>query len=139
LGLRYVDVIRPRATEEFTLYLKPSICGLAANDVSAEEALNQSACKARSESGTLMIRTFQSNNGRFMPPDIKPDELTLGCTVPPAELVTTLDIDHFALDEFRFDLDEIETRMWRLHRGTDRAFRSTTTEEAREIWREKRG
>lgn len=137
VGLRYVDVIRPRAGEDFTLYLRPSICGLSPSDLSAEQVLNQSACKARTEFGTLMIRTFQSNNGRFMPPDLSPDELSLGCEVSPGELVTTLDLDHFALEEFSFDLEEVEARMWNLHRGTDRAFRSTTTEEGRKIWEEK--
>lgn len=134
LGLRYVDVVNPRTGESFSAYLQPSICGLSAIDLSATELLSQYFCKATTDQGTLLIRVSQSNNGKFMPPDLATDEITLGQSVTPGVTVATLDIDHFSLREFPPNLIDIHRGLWDLHKGTDRAFRRTTTEDARRIW-----
>jgi uncharacterized protein (TIGR04255 family) len=137
LGLRYVDVIKPRRGEEFGLYLQPSILGLKASDLGAQELLNQYACRASTAAGSMVLRMFQSTNGKFMPPDLASNEVVLGQTVDDGESAATLDIDHFSTQEFPFATADIESRFWELHQGTDRAFRCATTDEARRIWEQK--
>lgn len=135
LGLRYVDLIRLADGESFDQYLHQGLAGVPPGDLGARKVLQQVQIQAETEMGTLLVRLWQTDDGSFLPPDIQGGDVNLTTTAPPAgETVTILDIDHFSIRQRDFNVERLIEDMWRLHDGSDHAFRAIATEFARARW-----
>jgi uncharacterized protein (TIGR04255 family) len=135
LGLRYVDLIRLADGESFDQYLHQGLAGVPPGDLGAKKVLQQVQIQAETEMGTLLVRLWQTDDGSFLPPDIQGGDVNLTTTAPPAgETVTILDIDHFSIRQRDFNVERLIEDMWRLHDGSDHAFRAIATDFARARW-----
>lgn len=135
LGLRYVDLIRVAEDRSLDTYLQPGLRGLEPQDLAASSIIHQMQCRAETSAGILCIRVWQNRDGRVLPPDLAADELPYHFECPDrGELLTILDIDHFSENEREFEPSTLIRDFWLLHEGTDRAFRSTVTPEAMQLW-----
>lgn len=134
LGLRYVDLIRLAEGESFRNYLKPGLHGVEAEALGAQSTLIQLQISADTNMGTQYVRVWQTTDGKFLPPDLEGEDLSFKDVPQAGELLTILDLDHFSVHEREFDPPEIIAEMWRLHDGSDRAFRAAVTEVALSRW-----
>lgn len=134
LGLRYVDVVRLAKGESYRDYLQDGLHGLDAEKLDASSVLLQSQVKADTSMGTLLVRLWQSQDGRFLPPDLDAEDVAFQVQPQAGELLTVLDIDHFSIKEREFNPDQLAQELWRLHDGTDRAFRAVVTPKALTRW-----
>jgi len=138
LGLRYVDLIRPRKGETYTKYLKPGLHGLSAEDLHVKKALLRSETVGDTDIGRLVVRCVQSMQAAPLPPDLWPATLDYShIPVPRDELVTVLDLDHYTEAPREFDTAGILKAMGALHDTLDCAFRAAVTPEAMKIWKAK--
>jgi uncharacterized protein (TIGR04255 family) len=135
LGLRYVDLIRLAEGESFDQYLHPGLAGVPPETLGAKKVLRQDQIQAETEMGTLLVRLWQTDDGSFLPPDLQGGDVKLTLAAPsPGEIVTILDIDHFSVRQRDFSVDHLIEDMWRLHDGSDHAFRAIATDFARARW-----
>jgi uncharacterized protein (TIGR04255 family) len=135
LGLRYVDVLRLSKGESYRDYLQPGLHGLDAATLGASSVLQQSQVKAETAMGTLVVRLWQSQDGRFLPPDLEGEDVAFQIQPEPGEMLTILDIDHFSVKEREFNPELLVQDLWGLHDGADRAFRlGVVTPEALTRW-----
>lgn len=138
IGLRYVDLVRPRPDEDVSVYLEPSLHGLAAHDVGAIDLLSRFEMLAQTKVGTMRIRCQQSTEGSPLPPDLRHATLDFSSTVAHGldrgELVTFLDFDHFSTDPIDYDPSGIVDAVGQLHDNLDQAFRAAVTRHALEVW-----
>ncbi len=138
VGLRYVDLIRPRAEQRVSEFLKPSLRGLEAADIGADDLLSRFEMLAQTAEGTMRIRCLQTNNGSPLPPDLTSLNLNLTATVPDGllrgELVTILDLDHFSSVPRDYDPAKLIEAVGALHDNLDQAFRAAVTNEALAAW-----
>lgn len=140
LGLRYVDAIIPEAGESLSKYLKQGLLGLTDKELGVVERLHRFEILGQTTTGSrVLVRVLQTNDGTFVPPDLADNTLEYTMSVPPENVVTILDIDHFVTETFDFSPATIEERLWYLHDTNDLAFRSAVTEDALETWGAKGG
>lgn len=134
IGLRYVDLIRLDDGETWDDYLAPGLLGPPMDRLSPEKFLYRFEGRATTSAGELAIKLFQSDDGRFLPPDLSPQEIEYKVSVESGEVVTVLDTDHFSVGPRDFDPPSIIEQMWLLHDKIDMAFRSAVTEKALQKW-----
>lgn len=134
IGLRYVDVIRPKEGQTLSDYLQPSILGIPAEDFGATKSLYKFETNALTPAGGLVLRLFQSDNGSYLPPDISLESVKPTFQIDPGETVAVLDIDNFSLQQREFVTDDLIEYMRQLHDYTDRAFKAAVTSKAFEFW-----
>ncbi|HEY9780756.1 MAG TPA: TIGR04255 family protein [Leptolyngbyaceae cyanobacterium] len=134
IGLRYVDVIRPKEGQALSDYLQPGLLGIPAEQFGGSKSLYRLEANAITPAGALVLRLFQSDNGSYLPPDISLESVKPKLQIEQGETVTVLDIDHFSLQEHDFVTDDLVESMWQLHNYTDRAFKAAVTSKALQIW-----
>lgn len=134
IGLRYVDLIRLGADEKFSDYLQPGLLGLENGKLGVTKSLSRFEFVGTTEVGKLVIRYSQSDNGAFLPADLMPSPLRHEAEVPPGEVVSFLDLDHFLEQSQDFEVSSVLELLGRLHDNLDRAFRSAVTETALQKW-----
>src|SRR5262245_28859987 len=134
LGLRYIDLIRLGAGEKFSDYLQPGLLGLKNAKLGVTKSLSRFEFVGTTEVGKLVIRYSQSDNGTFLPADLMPSPLKHEVEVPPGEVVSFLDLDHFSEQSHDFEVLSVLELLGRLHDNLDRAFRSAVTETALQKW-----
>ncbi len=136
LGLRYVDLIRPRKGESCTKYLKSGLHGLSAEELGVKKAMLRSETVGDTAIGRLIVRCVQTMQAAPLPPDLWPATLDFSTiTVPPDELVTVLDLDHYTESPREFDAASVLDTMRHLHDTLDGAFRAAVTPEAMKVWK----
>jgi len=134
IGLRYVDVIRPKEGQALSDYLQPGLLGIPAEQLGASKSLYRFEANALTSAGGLVLRLFQSDNGSYLPPDISLESVKPTLQIEQGETVTVLDIDNFSLQQCDFVTDDLVKSMWQLHDYTDRAFKAAVTETAFHFW-----
>jgi uncharacterized protein (TIGR04255 family) len=152
VGLRYTDRITPRTGEDISKYVNPSLLGFRFLGVPIREEGRslQLTSIARTALGRLMVRSFQNEGNRILPPDLGNPPLRIRVKTPDGEKLPmnvasnrpgiTLDFDHIA--EFPangetvvdFTTSETIDILTSLHEVITIAFTSATTEYAREQW-----
>lgn len=138
LGLRYVDLIRPGDGESFTDYLKQGLHGLSAEELGVNQSLVRSETIGDTDVGRLVVRCVQVRQAAPLPPDLWPATLNFDhVTMRSDELVTVLDLDHYAEGSRDFDTSGILTAMGNLHDTLDGAFRAAVTDHAMSRWEAK--
>ncbi len=135
LGLRYVDLIRTDAGEQWTDFLKPGLHGIPPAAIGMTEGLQRHETVGTTKVGQLVVRCVQSTDGGFLPADLWPTTLEYAKPpIPPGELATLLDFDHFTQVTRDYDVDQVMAAMWELHETLDVTFREATTDLAMKKW-----
>lgn len=138
LGIRYVDVVRPRTGTNFEDYLQPGLVGYpfgVLENVSFKQQLSNTQSVGETASGgTLVVKCLQNNIGQILPPDLIPSELAYDLSVNAGEMIAILDFDHFQTLDADFEPDDLIRRFDLLHSVANEAFRKAVTAEAVRIW-----
>lgn len=135
IGLRYLDLISPRAKEKIDDYLAPSLLGLS-TPIGGTLTHAYTETLSQIDGGTLVSRAVITDTGLAMPPDLVPLSLQL----PPRLSSLTgrnavLDFDYFAaqrLDGVESEL--IKAQLHASHEVITRAFHASVTEHAMKTW-----
>lgn len=139
LGLRYVDAILPREGEDYRLYLREGLRGIA------DEAFHGGTHRLQFESvgrtrvadeqGTLVVRVTQNDKGVELPPDLLGNRTKRAKRAKEGDLVTLIDMDHFMAGNFEPQIDWVVDRAYKLHDHIIETFHNfIITEKAVEIW-----
>lgn len=134
IGLRYVDVIRPKEGQTLSDYLQPGLLGISAEQLGVSKSLYRFEANSLTEVGQLVLRLFQSDNGSYLPPDINLEGVKPTLKIERDETVTVLDVDNFSLKQCDFITDDLIESMWQLHDYIDRTFKAAVTTKAFQFW-----
>ncbi len=140
IGLRYIDLIQPKALEDHRLYLQPGFHGPAAGAYDAGSGRLKIECigqtTVNSLPGTLIIRVSQNDQGWDIPPDLLGNAPKRDRRVQPGELVTFIDMDHYINGSFAASVDQIQSLVFPLHdRIIDTFHDHIVSKEAIALWR----
>ena len=142
VGLRYVDVVQPRQDqdEDFRFYLQPGFHGVL-DDVFEEgthrlHVESTGKTSVENESGTMIVRIMQNDQGFSLPPDLVGDAPKHAPRGTKGELITLIDMDHYIEGNFDPDADWIVERAFEMHDHLVETFHShVVTESAIEVWK----
>jgi uncharacterized protein (TIGR04255 family) len=139
VGIRYVDLVRLQSEESFSSYLQPGLIGYPfaeLKDVDVLQSFSRTESAAVTREGGLSIRSFQLNDGQFLPPDLWPSSLQYDLKLNPGEVVTILDFDHYSVNPMDFDTNALINKFDLLHKAANSAFRMAVTPYAVKRWNE---
>ena len=137
IGLRYVDVVQPRPSEDFRFYLRPGFHGVADEVFQGSAQLHMQATGQTvvgDDRGVMLVRIIQNDQGILVPPDLvaagpRPGRAQAG------ELVTLIDMEHYMDGRFEPDVDWLMEKAYRLHDHLVETFHdNVVTERAVEVW-----
>jgi len=152
VGLRFTDRIVPASGDQISDYVAPGLLGFSFSNVSVRSeppSMIQTVSAKRTEIGQLVVRSFTLQDTQIMPPDISDSPLIFrvrtpdGHLAPPKTLAgrpgITLDFDHFTelsseTQDFELTSENVLKLLSSLHDVLSEAFRSATTDHARERW-----
>ena len=138
LGLRYVDLIRPRKEESVSDYVQPHLLGLSESSLaphSAKRTSVSSETQFATKSGTLVIRFRQLPPGAILPPDLNASLLANDVVVESGRPAFALDCDHFREGlNGSLDVEKVEKMLWELHDAVGDAFHAAITPHALKAW-----
>jgi len=140
IGLRYVDLIRPREGEDYRYYLRPGLHGVQ------DDVFNPGTHRLHIESagstmvgdedGMMVVRIVQNSEGFDLPPDLLGSAPKFTSRAKAEELATLVDMDHFIAGKFEPSVDWIIETVYRLHDHLVEAFHEhVITTEAVEVWK----
>ncbi len=139
LGLRYVDLLLPednlavdnQVIETLKLPRRPSL--------GEPERMEQTVTYKIGVEGRLVVRHSQSIKPDLLPGDLFPNNLEIAPRLsrpkPEDQIAGLLDYDHYIEKDALFDVDAIVDGFRDLHSVTSAAFKETTTENARAVWK----
>ena len=137
VGLRYLDQVVPKVTDNLAQYLAPEVLGLSA---SLGGKPVHSFSETFNEVGNVQLRSrvLIQDGGLSFPPDIQPD----GMVINPRFLADTghhamLDTDGFIEAREEFSADTVGQQLNTIHDVVRLAFRATVTPYAFNVWDEK--
>lgn len=138
LGIRYVDLVRLEAGENFSDYLKPGLVGFPFSevpDIQVAPVISSTQTIAQLPNSVMSVRCLQANTGAFLPPDLLPSILHYELTLRPQEIVTILDFDHYTTtEELEFTPERLVANLDQLHRVANKTFRAALKPFAYEKW-----
>ena len=133
MGLRYVDLVRPKQDEKWDTYLQPGLLGVDPEKIGiVRDWIRRLEFQGDTELGKLVIRCAQTDQA--LPPDLQPPSLKYSLTLEPGEIAACLDFDHFSERSADFDPQTVLTMIGDLHDHLDRAFRNSVTTTALKNW-----
>ena len=140
VGLRYVNVVRPRAGEDYRIYLRPGFHGAAdAVFLDGSHRLHAESVGRTSVgdlSGTMILRVTQNDQGFDLPPDLVVGAPKHATQARPGELVTLIDMDHFIDGKYDPDTQWVIDRAYEMHDHLIETFHEhLVSKEAIEVWR----
>ena len=140
VGLRYIDLIRPREGEDYRFYLRPGFHGVADDVFRAKthrlhvESVGQTS--VGDVEGTMIVRVSQNDLGFDLPPDLVAGAPKHESHARPRELVTLVDMDHFIEGNFEPDPDWVVARAYQMHDHLIETLHDhVVTETAVEVWK----
>jgi uncharacterized protein (TIGR04255 family) len=137
IGLRYVNLVRPDASEAYRDYLRAELLGFPMEEVIAgptPQANFATQAFAVTAIGTLVVRSYQLPSGQFVPPELQPNSLKYSERFQSAGNVAALDIDHFVQKGFEFTSAEVIAMLGALHDLAKSTFKRAVTAHALERW-----
>ena len=140
VGLRYIDAVRPRAREDFRLFLRPGLHGVA-DDVfeSGTHRLHvESIGKTQvgDVAGTMVVRVVQNDQGLLLPPDLVGGAPKQRSSAEAGELITLIDIDHYVDGNFDPDAQWVVAAAYEMHDQIVETFHEhVVTAEAVAAWK----
>lgn len=140
VGLRYIDLVRPREGEDYRRYLRPGFHGVA------DEVFRPGSHRLHVESvgrtvvgdveGSMIVRVVQNDQGFDLPPDLVAAAPVHEPRAHAGELVTLIDMDHFIEGKFEPDAEWVVARGFEMHDQLIETFHlHVVSEEAVEVWR----
>jgi uncharacterized protein (TIGR04255 family) len=140
VGLRYIDLVRPREGEDFRLYLRPGFHGVA--DEVFHDGTHRLHVESRGwtsvddVSGRMVIRITQNDRGFALPPDLLGGAPEHAPRAKRGELVTLIDMDHFIEGKFDADADWVVEKAYGMHDHLIETFHErVVTPDAIEAWK----
>jgi len=119
VGMRYIDLVQPRADEGYRFYLRPGFHGVA------DEVFKPGTHRLHVESigatdvggipGTMVVRISQSDQGSDLPADVVGSAPKHASRAKRQELVTLIDMDHFIEGNFEPKSNWVLEKAYRLH------------------------
>lgn len=136
LGLRYLDLVRPRVDERFDQYVCPGVLGFPFDRLATPTVVNavKTEAVASTAAGILVVRSMLLPPGQFVPGDLSPSPLVYPPSLQTEQPALSLDFDHFSQQTFDFDSGEIIERMKRLRSAVRGAFDAVCSPYAIEQW-----
>lgn len=136
LGLRYLDLINPNTDKKIDDYLKKEFLGLT-NIMKGEFKHSFSETAIEINNGTLVVKSFISNESALLPPDLSPLNLKLSPRFNNLEkgMKSILDTDYFSEKRSIFNLDDIKQQLISSHTIISESFKSSVTDFAIDSWR----
>uniref|UniRef100_UPI0037BFB8CD TIGR04255 family protein n=1 Tax=Gemmatimonas sp. TaxID=1962908 RepID=UPI0037BFB8CD len=140
VGLRYVDVIRPRSGELVGEYLNAGLSALALDACLPPNTVRHASSRVESvadtATGTLRVSCTLRSDGQYLPPDLLPPVLAYDTYRAPngGEAIGVLDIDHAHTVEADYSALHLEDVLRNLHDAADRAFRTSISGHAARVW-----
>lgn len=132
LGLRYLDYVTPKPTDQMADYLSPGLLGMAGVD-GLRAVRSQYVARGQSDLGQMLVRVTRGTGAFMLPPDLQPLDVALG-PVPDHDDWALLDFDHFAETPRAYSVDAIADALWDLHDLVDALFRDAATPHAFTAW-----
>lgn len=140
VGLRYVDVIKPREGEDFRFYLRPGFHGIA------DEVFQPATHRLHVEStgktavgdvaGTMVVRVVQNDQGFSLPPDLVGAAPRHTSRARVGELITLVDMDHYIEGNFDPNAEWVVARAYEMHDHLIETFHEhVVTKDAIEVWK----
>ncbi len=140
IGLRYVDMVRPRAGKGFRFYLRRGLHGVPDEVFQPGPHLLHVESRGRTmvgdHRGTMIVRVVQNDQGHSLPPDLVAAAPKYAPRAGPGELVTMIDMDHYVEGTFDPDSEWVVARSYELHDHIVETFHDhVVTKEAVEEWK----
>jgi uncharacterized protein (TIGR04255 family) len=140
IGLRYVDLVQPRDGEDFRYYIQSGFHGLSGQVFNNGTSRTLVECIGQISLdeilSTMVVRIAQSDQGTNLPPDLIGNAPKVKERTKRGELVTFIDMDHYAEGNFNPDTDWIEKITYLLHDKIIETFHEhVITKEAVEVWK----
>jgi len=138
VGLRYINLIRPRTGESWQDYLRQELHGINNPPFKSDTVEQTHQTSGETENGKLVLRLWQNRSGVALPPDLAVHQLA----VPPkaqnlgSNLATIVDIDHYQEGLSEDYSEELLTKIcWSLQNEIKELFEdSIATPKALEAW-----
>lgn len=134
-GLRYIDVIDQPEVGDVADLVDCRLLGLAELDGFHRKHSHSATEMEGADDSTIRIRASVVPRGIVLPPDLIPCDLSFEKTPVRQTPFVMLDLDHFSLRSFPYDLKWTLEHLSNLHDGLDHAFRSSVTPHALELWK----
>ena len=141
IGLRYLNLLRDEEKMKADEMIAPPLRGVSAEHAGMEDVRHNTVTRGRSavpvhdsESGTIVVRTSQPDDGHFLPPDLRSSQLKFDIQLKDNERIIALDIDHYVTLREDLTMSMVTEVLDRLHDGIENAFRGSVTEKAIEVW-----
>ncbi len=138
IGLRYIDVVEPKAGQDFRHYLQPGFHGAtdaAFIDGNRLHLENRGQTMVDDMRGTMVIRIMQNDGGYLLPPDLMPGVHTHSAKTAPGKLRTLIDMDHYIESNLDPKTSLVLERAYTMHDHLIETFYdSVVTKEACEVW-----
>jgi uncharacterized protein (TIGR04255 family) len=140
VGLRYIDLIQPRAGETYRDYLRPGFHGasdapfaLGSHRLYVESVGRTSVGET---SGTMILRVAQNDQGFDLPPDLIGGAPKFQPRAKAGDLVTLVDMDHYVEGTFDPSAEWVTARAYGMHDHLIETFHEyVVSKEAIEAWR----
>lgn len=134
IGLRYLDAIVAMGDDNLQQYLNPSLLGLSGN-IAGNLSHSFSETVSMIGEGTLVARSFITEGGLAISPDLLPLQLELSSRFTTIkERNAVMDTDYFIAKRSSFDIAEIESQLLSAHEFLRAAFKAAVTDYARQKW-----
>ncbi|MYA17146.1 MAG: TIGR04255 family protein [Gammaproteobacteria bacterium] len=140
VGLRYVDIVRPRSRKGYRFYLRPGLHGLPDEVYQLGRHLVHVESRGNTvvggDTGTMVVRVVQNDQGLVLPPDLLAAAPKFSRREEAAELVTVIDMDHYVEGNFNPDSEWVVARAYEMHDHIIETFHEhVVTSEAIEEWK----
>lgn len=139
VGLRYIDIIQPRAGESYRDYLRAGFHGAA--DAPFQKGSHRLFVESvgitdvGDPPGTLILRVAQNDQGFDLPPDLVGGAPKRQPRAKAGELVTLVDMDHSIEGNFEPAAEWVTERAYALHDRLVESFHEhVVSEKAIEVW-----
>ena len=140
IGLRYVNVIRPREGEDHRTYLREGFHGIpdavfvpGTNRLHIESV---GSTTAGPDGAKMIVRISQNDEGRELPPDLGISPPKFVKQAQAGETVTLLDLDHFVEGTFEPNPKWVIEQAYDLHDHIIETFHEhVVTPAAIEVWK----
>lgn len=133
-GLRYIDIIE-NGEDSLDKWINVNLLGFPDIDGFARNHSHSSTELTGKDSSTLLVRCSAVPRGVVLPPDLIPCDIAFK-EKPVRDIpFALLDLDHFSLKNFDYDLSTTIQRLSMLHDGLDLAFRESVTSHALKQWK----
>ncbi len=139
LGMRYLDVVLPRAGEATEQYLVGGLHGIDFN-ATRQHAMTESVFATDTRplvpKGTLVVRVYRMIAPLGFPPDMLPTGLAIApqFEINEAREHAIIDTDHYVQGRMPVEMDKLSEQMLSLHATIKSVFDATTTDHARSAW-----